>query len=211
MIIHSFTLGPVATNCWVLAEKDLGQAVIVDPGLNPTPVLDYLARFRYRATHVLLTHLHADHAAGTADIAAATGAEVLASDADLALGDDPLLRGGAWGFPSLPPLAFTPVQPQRLTLLGQPCLPIPVPGHSPGSLCWYFPAVAAIFTGDTLFKNTVGRTDHALGDGAQLLRSIRQRLLTLPDDTEVYPGHGQPTTIGAEKTANPFFSGTKDP
>jgi len=205
MIIHSFILGPLSTNCWVLAEKDIGEAVVVDPGLRPQPVLDYLARFRYRTTHILLTHLHADHAAGVAPLVAATGATVLAGDGDQALGCDPLLCGGQWGLPFIEPFAFNPVGPGRLFLLGQPCLAIPVPGHSPGSLCWHFPAVSAVFTGDTLFKGTVGRTDRPLGDGALLLQNIRTRLLILPDDTDVYPGHGEPTTIGAEKAANPFF------
>lgn len=209
MIIHSFILGPLATNCFVLAEKDLREAVVVDPGLDPSSVIDYVRRFRYRTTHILLTHLHADHTAGAAEVAQATGAPILASEGDLVLGGDPMLRGGKWDLPVIEPFPFTPLAAGRLAMLGQPCLAIPVPGHSPGSLCFHFPAVAAVFTGDTLFKGTVGRTDHALGDGTQLLAGIRERLFILPEETDVYPGHGEETTIGAEKASNTFFSANK--
>jgi len=210
MIIHSFILGPLGTNCYVLAEKDLREAVVVDPGVDPAPVLEYLARFSYRTTHVLLTHLHADHTAGAAEVAAATGAPIFAADGDLALGGDPLLCGGLWGLPHVAPFPFTPLARGRLLMLGQPCLVIPVPGHSPGSVCFHFPAVAAVFTGDTLFKGDVGRTDYVLGDGELLLGSIRSRLLILPEETDVYPGHGDETTIGAEKAENQFFAEKKN-
>ncbi len=93
-------------------------------------------------------------------------------------------------------------------VLGQPLFILETPGHTPGGLCFYFPRCAALFSGDTLFQGSVGRTDHARGDGELLLRSIRERILSLPAETLVYPGHGPRTSVGEEKAHNPFFQGT---
>ncbi|EPR37593.1 beta-lactamase domain protein [Desulfovibrio sp. X2] len=212
MILHSFILGPLANNCYVIADKATRTASVIDPGLAPESVVEYLRRFGFSLESILLTHLHVDHVLGVADLLDACGADgtaVLASDKDLAIGDEPLTRGGKWGLPRVRDFDFTPLAPGRLTVLGQPCLAIEVPGHSPGSLCFYFPAMESLFTGDTLFRGTVGRTDHAFGDGDLLVRTIAERLFLLPDATEVYPGHGRETTIAREKERNRFFAATR--
>ncbi|WP_029898552.1 MBL fold metallo-hydrolase [Desulfohalovibrio reitneri] len=206
MLIHSFVLGPLETNCYVLADRDTGRALVIDPGLEPGEVAAFLARFHYYAEAVLLTHLHADHVAGAAELARETGAEVLGPEADRFLLDRPEGGGGYEDIPPTEPFEMRGIGPGRLTLAGQPVLALPVPGHTPGSLCYFFPALESVFTGDCLFRGTVGHTRGPGGDAQGLLDAIRARLLTLPPETEVFPGHGPATTISRERAGNPFFA-----
>ena len=106
----------------------------------------------------------------------------------------------------MPPFAFKDIRCGRATFLGEPCLVLPVPGHTPGHLAYFFPKTLTAFTGDTLFRGSVGRTDSPYGDASLLLESIRSRLLALPDAVELFPGHGPSTTVGREKAENPFFA-----
>ena len=107
--------------------------------------------------------------------------------------------------PDVPAFAFKPVPLGRTAFLGEPCLVLPVPGHTPGHVVYFFPKSLAAFTGDTLFRGSVGRTDTPYGDAELLLRSIRERLLVLPEAVELFPGHGPSTTVGREKAESPFF------
>lgn len=195
MYIKTFALSPEGSNSH-LAWTDAGEAVVVDCGGRPEPILRELSRRSLRLTAVLLTHLHPDHILGVPALAAATGAEVFASRADAFL-----LPASAGA------LAFADMPPGRRLLLGQPCLVLPVPGHTPGHLVYYFPKSWTAFTGDALFRGSVGRTDGPGGDAALLLASIRERLLSLPEAVELFPGHGPSTTVGREKAENPFFLG----
>ena len=194
MYIKIFRMQPLAVNSHLVWVAD-GRAVVVDCGGEPDRLLDVIARRRLVLTAVLLTHLHADHCLGAARLGQATGAPILgpAADGFVLAGDNQQL-------------AFTDLPPGRIELLGEPCLVLPVPGHTPGHLAYFFPKSLVAFTGDTLFAGSVGRTDGPGGDGDTLLAAIRQRLLTLPEAVELFPGHGPSTTVGREKAVNPFFA-----
>jgi hydroxyacylglutathione hydrolase len=205
--IDTLPLGELQANCYLLTTSEGQAATAIDPGGDIAPLLAALRRRERKLTHVLLTHAHFDHIGGVADLAEATGA-VLALHAD----DLPLLRrrGGAleWGYdvracpePSLllQPGQTIDVDVARLQVLW-------VPGHTPGHLAFYWAEAHSVFTGDVLFQGSIGRTDLPGGDYDQLLQSIRESLLPLPDDTVVYPGHGPSTTIGEEKQFNPFLT-----
>lgn len=194
MYIRAFPMPPEGSNTY-LAWIDTGEAVVVDCGGDPGPVLAEMAGRSLRLTMVLLTHLHPDHVRGVPRLIEATGVPVVAPAADAFL-----LPPGLPGFP------FRDAGPGRLTLLGQPCLLLPVPGHTPGHVVYYFPKSWSAFTGDCLFRGSVGRTDGPGGDAGLLLGSIRERLLSLPEAVELFPGHGPSTTVGREKAENPFFA-----
>jgi glyoxylase-like metal-dependent hydrolase (beta-lactamase superfamily II) len=194
MYIRTFPLPPEGANSH-LVWTDAGEAVVVDCGGEPGAVLAELAARSLRLVAVLVTHLHPDHIRGVPALVAGTRATVFAPAADALL-----LPGGRVAF------AFQDALPGRLTLLGEPCLVLPVPGHTPGHVAYYFPKSWTAFTGDCLFRGSVGRTDGPGGDAGRLLASIRERLLSLPEAVELFPGHGPSTTVGREKVENPFFA-----
>lgn len=202
--VTDFPLGPLETNCYLIHTDK--EAVAVDPGGPPKPVLAYCMERGLTLTHILLTHLHFDHTAGVPALVGATGAAVLGSDRDRYMLESELGKGGAWGLPLNEPFAFSDLAPGELPLPGGPCTVLSTPGHSPGSLSFYFPALKAVFCGDVLFYRSVGRTDFPGGSQEELMTSIRRELFRLPDDTTVYSGHGLSTSIGDEKKNNPYVS-----
>ncbi len=205
--IDTLPLGTLQANCYLLTDGEGQTAVAIDPGGEISPLLRALRRRECNLTHILLTHAHFDHIGGVAALVEATGA-VLA----LHPGDVPLLRrrGGAldWGFDleRSPEPGMLLQEGQVLDLEAVRLQVLCVPGHTPGHVAFYSAQAHSAFTGDALFQGSIGRTDLPGGDYDQLIRSIRESLLTLPDDTVVYPGHGPSTTIGAEKQFNPFLT-----
>lgn len=202
--VADFPIGPLETNCYVIHTKT--EAVAVDPGGPPAPVTAYLKERGLSLTHILLTHLHFDHTVGVAELVQSTGAAVLASDRDRYMLDSDLGKGGVWGLPLNAPFAFTDTVPGEIALLGSVCKVLGTPGHSPGSLSFYFPVPGAVFCGDVLFYRSVGRTDFPGGSQTGLMESIRKELFSLPDETVVYSGHGLSTRIGDERKNNPYVS-----
>jgi hydroxyacylglutathione hydrolase len=203
MHIESFNLGPLETNCHVLSHA--GQAVVVDPGGDPAEVQEHLRAQKLTLTQILVTHLHFDHIYGCAALAKATGAPVLTPEGDAGLMQTELGQGGMFGFPRVEPFesAFAPLGPA--TFAGLECLCLATPGHSPGSISYYFPQARAAFVGDLIFYRSVGRTDFPGGSSAQLKKSVQEQIFTLPGETVLYSGHGLETTVDAERTHNPFF------
>jgi len=202
MHIHTFPLGPLETNCYLLVEGN--EAVVVDPGGNPASVVQYLTAHNLKLAAILNTHLHFDHVLGNADFAAATGAPIYANNLDDFL-VRPELSGSRYGLPDTPPFDHAQQEEGELNLMGLTCKVFHTPGHTPGSLSYYFPAAGALFAGDVLFYRSVGRTDLPGGDFNTLRNAIRGKLFTLPPETVVYPGHGPATTIGDEQRGNPFL------
>ncbi len=192
MDVRVFPLGPLSTNCF--AASNNGEAIIVDPGGNPQPVLDYLAQSGLTLTHILDTHLHCDHIYGNEALRLATGAPILASEADRFLLDTPVGGGGLMGLPMVESFDFQGLRPGKTS------------GHTPGSLSFFFPAAKVVFVGDLIFQRSIGRTDFPGGDLDALMDSVRAKIFTLPADTVIYPGHGPATSVGQEKAHNPFFS-----
>lgn len=203
MAIERFPLGPLGTNSYLIHKTR--EAVAIDVGGDPDDMLAYLHGNNLVLAAICLTHLHFDHLYGVADLASATGAPVYAPE-----GDKPLMQtesgaGGIWGMPKVKEFGALPLNPGKMELAGMECLVLHTPGHTPGGVSLYFPSENAVFTGDALFYRSIGRTDFPMGDHQQLLASVKEKLLTLPDSVIAYPGHGPETTIGDEKKHNPFI------
>lgn len=186
--------GVYAENCYIVKAGDR-EAVVIDPGDDAGEILDLLDRNGLRAAAVLLTHGHWDHIGAVPDVADAFQAPVMLHEADL-----PLLQ--EWAPREVRPARFLR-HGDRVACGGLTVQVLHTPGHTPGSICLL--AGRRLFSGDTLFKGSVGRTDFPGGSAEALQLSIRDCLLPLPDDVEVYPGHGEPSTVGYERRYNPFL------
>jgi glyoxylase-like metal-dependent hydrolase (beta-lactamase superfamily II) len=202
------TNGVFAENCYIVADRSAGRAVLVDPGEAVDLFLARLRTENLQLSAIWLTHAHLDHVLGVAEVKQRTGVPVWLHPDDRPLYDHTPAQARALLGVELDP----PPAPDRLIVPGDPLTVGTcafevrhVPGHSPGSVALVGEGVALV--GDVLFAGSVGRTDLPGGDTATLLDSIRTQLLTLPDDTVVYPGHGPETTIGRERATNPFLTG----
>ena len=197
--------GQFAENCYLVAATGSPTAVIVDPGEEPARFLTEASRRGLQIREIWLTHAHIDHISGVAAIKQATGAPVFLHPADRTWYDTLAQQAAFFG------LRAEPAPPPDRSLAHGDQMDVgPVrfevrhtPGHSAGSVCFIAPGI--VLGGDVLFQGSIGRTDLPGGNHEQLLQSIRDELLVLPDDTVVYPGHGPPTTIGAERLTNPFL------
>jgi hydroxyacylglutathione hydrolase len=208
MPILTLPLGPLGTNCYIVADPG-GTAAVIDPGGDADQVLEALATNGWRATHILLTHAHFDHIGAVAELHTALGAPVALHPLDRPLYDS---GGGGRKYGLTFEIGPAPeIALDTTPLIGVGDLSFEVrfvPGHTLGHVAFYEPGLQAIFSGDVLFEDSIGRTDLPGGSYATLLLSIRDQLLTLPDATTVYPGHGSATTIGRERVANPFLATT---
>ena len=205
MTIKTYQLGPLQTNCYVLAGET--EAVAIDPGGDPAVVLDYLRNNNLTLTHILNTHLHFDHTAGNKALSDATGAPILANRRDASLLDSWLGRGGDMGLPLIDAFEWDNLEAGRRAFAGLECQILHTPGHSEGSLTFHFPEAGAAFVGDLIFYRSIGRTDFPGGDLDVLKNSVKERIFSMPDDTLLLSGHGPETTVGDEKNHNPFFGG----
>lgn len=207
MKIESFSLGPLQTNAYLLMGEDEKRAVIIDPGMNPAPLLRRIQDLEIEA--ILLTHAHFDHIGGVDEIRKLKGCPVYLHPLEGDWLTTPKLNGSQlWPEVSGPiqtdPAEYDLAAGQKLSLLGHEFAVYHTPGHSPGGVS--FLCGNDLFSGDCLFKMSVGRTDLPGGREADLYNSIRSILFKLPDETKVYPGHGPRTTIGYEKANNPYVS-----
>jgi hydroxyacylglutathione hydrolase len=207
MILDSFPVGPLRCNCTILGDEDTREAIVVDPGDNIPEILSRLQKHGLTLRQIVITHAHIDHVGGAALLKKATGAPVFLNQQDLGLLGMMHVQAG-WVGISTPEVAPPDASADDGLTVGLATLPAEVlhtPGHTPGSICLYFPGQQLLLAGDTLFAGSIGRTDLPGGDGRQILRSLRDRLLVLPDPTRVLPGHGMETTIGEERQSNPFL------
>ena len=207
MILETFPVGPLHCNCTILGDEITHQAMVVDPGDNIPEILSRLQRHGLTLSQIVVTHAHIDHVGGAAQLRKATGAPVLMNQQDLALLGMMEMQANWIGVPT-PEVAPPDASAEDGLAVGLAALPAEVlhtPGHTPGSICLLFPAQHLLLAGDTLFAGSIGRTDLPGGDGHQILQSLRDRLLVLPDATRVIPGHGPETSIGEERQSNPFL------
>lgn len=205
MHITTFPLGPLQTNCYLLSND--GKGVVVDPGGEPSEVLEHLKANGLELTHILNTHLHFDHTYGNKALSDATGAPILCGEKDLVLLESWLGRGGDMGLPLVDEYETRIIAPGPTRFAGLDCTVFLTPGHSPGSLTFHFPEAKAAFVGDLIFYRSIGRTDFPGGNLDELKLSVTEHIFTLPPETRLLSGHGPETTAGDEMNHNPFFQG----
>jgi glyoxylase-like metal-dependent hydrolase (beta-lactamase superfamily II) len=207
MILETFPVGPLQCNCSILGDEASGEAMVVDPGDNIPHILAFLADHKLTLKQIVVTHAHIDHIGGAARLKKATGAPILLNQNDL-----PQLeimdQQAAWIGVQPPEIVqpdFSAEEGMIVGVAGHSAQVLCTPGHTQGSICLHFAPENLLLAGDTLFAGSIGRTDLPGGDSKLILRSLHDRLLTLPDETQVIPGHGPGTTIGEERQSNPFL------
>lgn len=207
MIIDSIVLSPCATNCYYIYKENSNKVIFIDPGDRGDYIYDYLKAKGLSIDTILLTHGHFDHIWGCEKLRELSGAKVYALDAEekLLLSPDMNVSGLAGRSCSLKADGFFS-DGDSLNICGFDIKVLATPGHTAGSCCFFFENEKVLISGDTLFEESVGRTDFPTGSGSVLARSIREKLAVLPDDVKVYPGHGDATTIGHERDYNPFWN-----
>ncbi|HUP14469.1 MAG TPA: MBL fold metallo-hydrolase [Acidimicrobiia bacterium] len=213
MLITSESLWLANTNCYLIATERGGTAVAVDAPPDPDAILRLAKVFDLTMVALLVTHGHVDHAGGAGAVHRATGATVYVHRDDDYLTLDPATQVKSL-FGLVPPGDFAPPDEitdlhhgQRLHLAGIDFEVRHTPGHTPGHCCFYIDEEGVLMSGDQLFRGSVGRTDLPGGSWKALIASMHERVLTLPDDVRVLPGHGPETTIGVERRTNPFLTG----
>lgn len=210
MIHEILPVGILACNCSIVGDEATGDAIVIDPGDDIERVQEILARHGLRARYIVATHAHIDHVAGIEKLQRASGAAVLLHEGDLPLYQN-LAMQAAWLGVRPPGTVEVDQFLREGDALRWGSLQLEVlhtPGHSPGSLSLHLSGEQrGIFSGDTLFQGSIGRTDLWGGSFDQILRSIHETLLRFPDETPVFPGHGPSTTIGEERECNPFLRG----
>jgi len=207
-LIETFPVGPLQCNCAIVADPTTREAVVVDPGDEPDRILEALAGAGLRAVALVHTHAHFDHAGSSALIKRITGAPILMHAGDRPLYQNLTTQGQTFGLTLDAPgiIDRTLAAGDRVACGKGELEVIHTPGHTPGSLCFRMSGENGdvLFSGDTLFRRSIGRTDLWGGSTPQILESIRARLLTLPGGLRVIPGHGDETTIADEGKRNPF-------
>ena len=204
--IESRVLGPVATNCYLIINLDNNESIIVDPADSPESIYDMVVRSASRPQAILLTHGHFDHATDAKPLADRYGIKIYIHEADKATLDDPQLNVSYMMGQSKTFYADVFLKDkQEIDIAGFHIVVLHTPGHTPGGCCYYFPYEDVIFTGDSLFCGSIGRTDFKGGSMSDLVRTVKEKIMTLPEHTEVYPGHNDTTTIENERMYNPYL------
>jgi hydroxyacylglutathione hydrolase len=207
MMLQTLQVGPLMVNCYIVGDEHTREVVVIDPGGDVRRIYDTLTQARSRVLAIVLTHAHFDHVLGVAGLKQETGAPLLLGEEEAPTLASAKGQAEAFGL-AMPPLP----SPDRLLREGDEIAAgevrlnvLSTPGHTPGGICLSGQENKIVFSGDTLMRGGIGRTDFPGGSMEALLRSIRTKLLTLPPETIVYPGHGMVTTIGEEKMLNPFL------
>lgn len=207
MKIKKYVVGMIGTNCYLVINEETKETVMVDPGAYPAKVKNAVKEQELKLKAVLLTHAHFDHIMGLSDVMEDVKVPVYVEEADLPMMTDgesnlssAYVRGG-YRFEEAVPVS----DGQQLEIAGFRFRVIHTPGHTPGGCCYYMEQEGVLFSGDTLFQTSVGRSDFPGGSASALVRSVKEKLLVLPEETHVYPGHMEETTIGYEKLHNPFI------
>lgn len=205
MLLHAFVTGPLETNTYLVADRGTSEALVIDPGGEPDEILAFLKKERLRLRQVVNTHGHFDHISGNRALISATGASLLVHEADVPMLTDAATHARLFmmSAENSPRPDVVLADREELKIGSVVLRVVHTPGHSPGSVTLLGRGVA--FCGDLVFFGSVGRTDLPGGSERVLLDSIRNHILTLPDETVLYPGHGPETTVGLEKRQNPFF------
>lgn len=207
MLHKIIPVGPLQCNCSILGDEQTHEAMIIDPGDQIDDILTILRENHLTLKQIVITHAHIDHVGGAMKLKAATGAPILMNQNDYAL-LKMLDMQAAWV--GMRPAGEVQVDEAaaegKILKIGQIAASVMhTPGHTEGSICLYFPEERKLIAGDTLFAGSIGRTDLPGGSFDKIIRSLHTRVLALPDETVVIPGHGPQTSIGDERTTNPFL------
>ena len=198
-------LGLVSTNCYFAVNITTNQVIIIDPADSPEVIKNVIAMNGYKPEAILLTHGHFDHILAAEAIKSEYNIPVYAGSAEKRLLEDAESNlSDSYGIGVAISADIYAEDDAILDIAGFTIKVLHTPGHTVGSVCYYFVADDVLFSGDTLFCESVGRTDFPTGSGATLVKSIKEKLLILPENTVVYPGHGESTSVGYEKQYNPY-------
>lgn len=211
--IKKFVVNPFGMNCYIVYDPVSKDAVVVDPGISSVPEAnlfdDFVEHEGLKIKQIVNTHLHLDHCFGNNYVRSKYGVKIAAHPADALLGKRIDAQARQFGIrmsdDSSVEIDVPLAEGDTIEIGSDTLMVLHVPGHSPGSIALYSPTDKFVIVGDVLFRGSIGRTDLAGGDHSTLITSIQNKLLTLPDDTQVLPGHEAPTTIGREKMSNPFI------
>ena len=207
MLFESFPVGPLACNCTILGDEETREAIVIDPGDEVSRIAKRLTELGLKLKQILVTHGHIDHVGGALKLKRLTDAPIYLNENDLPLLE--MMDAQAAWLGVRPPETAPPdeslTEGQIVGLEHYPAQVLHTPGHTQGSICLHFAPLKLLIAGDTLFAGSIGRTDLPGGNFDQIIASLETRLLTLPDETRVLPGHGPLTTIGEERTFNPFL------
>jgi hydroxyacylglutathione hydrolase len=188
-MLRKLVVGPYQANCYILGDKETGEGLVIDPGADVFAIVKEISKLGLTIRYILITHGHIDHVGGAKELKEITKAPVWIHALDSA------------------GLGFRPdgtlVEGQNIIVGRYSLSVIHTPGHSPGGVCFH--TAGAVFTGDTLFAGSIGRTDFPGGNHHQLIKGVMEKIFPLGDDVRVYPGHGPSTTVGRERKTNPFF------
>jgi glyoxylase-like metal-dependent hydrolase (beta-lactamase superfamily II) len=205
-LLTTIPVGGLQTNCYILAAEGSDECAVIDPGAEPQKIIAALQQAKLRLRYILCTHGHADHTGGVRLLHDTLGGQFYLHRSDLGYSTRPpgwlVMALGGFAEPPEPDDALQDLA--KLALGGGEIALIRTPGHTPGSTCFRYGEM--VFTGDTLFRESIGRYDLPGGNGAQELASIRERLLVLDDSVKVFPGHGPSSTIGHERRHNPYLA-----
>ncbi len=209
MIHEILPVGMLQCNCSIFGDEQSREAVVIDPGDEIEEIQAILAKHQLRVKAIVITHAHIDHIGGAEKLKAATGAPVYMNANDQELSDQLDVQAGWLGMetPEKPSIDVNARDGDSLTLGPAEFHVLHTPGHTQGSISLWIPAENKVVAGDTLFRDSIGRTDLPGGNPRQILRSIHEKLMPLDGGTVVIPGHGPNTTIGRERERNPFLQG----
>ncbi len=205
MEIAILTVGPVQTNCYIVNKEGSSSCIVIDPGEEAEKIAAYIGKKGLKNEGILLTHGHFDHITGISGLLSLVGGKVYAYETERELMMDPRQNGSVMmGYE----LAMEPEHLLRdgqvLNIAGMDFKVIHTPGHTKGSCCFYSEEDKILFSGDTIFMESVGRTDFPTGNARELMDSVRNKVLSLPPDVTIYPGHGLETDVAYEMANNPY-------
>ncbi len=207
MIHEILPVGPLQCNCSVIGDEATREAMVIDPGDDIENVLSLIEKHSLKVEQIVITHAHIDHVGGAMKLRAATGAAILLNQNDYALLKMLDVQAAWIGMkdPGKVEIDHSVGQADTVRAGTLTANVIHTPGHTEGSVCLYFPAESKLIAGDTLFAGSIGRTDLPGGSMEKIINSLHEKVMALPDDTLVVPGHGPLTTIGEERESNPFL------
>jgi len=207
MIHEILPVGPLQCNCSIIGDETTHEGMVIDPGDDIEDVLDLIEKHSLKIKQIVITHAHIDHVGGAMKLRAATGAPILLNQNDYALLKMLDVQAAWIGMkdPGKVEIDHSLGQSDKVQAGSLTADVIHTPGHTEGSICLYFPLENKLVAGDTLFAGSIGRTDLPGGSMEKIIRSLRDKVMALPDDTLVVPGHGPLTTIGEERESNPFL------